>query len=300
MGGVPGGSASSVVDTLTFSKELSADFQDCPLIPVEDKLCVLPSIGATILPAYAMLSNFSRRDARLEFKGKGLEERVKASVRAHGVRCEGVSASRAGQTYETDAAFVLSNDLYLVEVKSIPQPAEPKGFHRLNEKLEQFSAQHNRTCDYFVDHLGHVRDALRLADNWVPGEVIRLVVCSAMLGSPRTVNGCKTIDVSAFERYWSRKPLTINLGNKRLVIDGAQTHTGRATSQTLQSVIAAPPQISATEGILSHKRQTGRLGTVRYELPVVRAILSPFYTAGSRTYQEFEKLFERDEPFETS
>lgn len=227
-------------------KPRSKDLIDCPLIQIDDKFVALPSVISKIEPASSLLSNFISKGYDVSFKGNGLEKRFRKSVKDAGLPCENLSAESNGEQYECDAAFTIGKDLFFVECKSFLQPTSPREYYELEGKLGEATVQLNRIADFYSLNIKVVREQLKLEENWNPERIIRIILCTTMLGEPIKLNGCYVIDESAADRFFDREPPAYAINNIRIFFSD-DNYEGEITTGKFLSIITKPPQITMQE-----------------------------------------------------
>ncbi|MCD5002954.1 hypothetical protein IV487_10820, partial [Enterococcus saccharolyticus] len=120
--------AEIILDKLTFNKH-TKDLVDAPLIRIQEKLIILPTLTKSLRPFSAILSMFSTGEDEGEyfsFKGLVFEERMKYLLHV----CAGIASKKLHVKLnkkipferEMDIAFILDRHLFLIECKSFNQP----------------------------------------------------------------------------------------------------------------------------------------------------------------------------------
>ena len=193
--GIDKDKAQELVSNLTFGKT-ARDLVDCPFIPIDGFLVVLPSLGSNIAAADAMLSNFMYKRLEVSFRGKGLENRVLQMLSQNGIGCRNIVSREGDEEYECDAVFVLEDILFLIECKAFLQPNSPRTYYEFIDKATSASVQLGRISSYFERNITVVKEQLKLADSWQPKRVHKIIVSGTLLGKSFTINDCYITDKS--------------------------------------------------------------------------------------------------------
>lgn len=240
-GGIDSESARIVVRNLTFDS-YARDLLDCPLIPIDGILVGLPSIMVAIDPAVSVLSNALARGEDVSFRGEGIEKRIRDEFRSRGIPCDQLKESDNGEEYQCDLAWIVDGHLFLGEVKAFVQPMYPREFYLTQDKISKAADQLNRIANYYQRQMSSVRRQFRLDSSWTPIAVHRVVITSVMVGNPQMVQGCHVIDESALNRFLSRKPLGMGMGNLRWYTSDPD-YEGTIIAEKFLNMLSLPRQV---------------------------------------------------------
>lgn len=210
-GGLSWTQAALVTDYFTFD-DSALDMNDCPLLPCDGGLCLLPSIVSMSSATRSLLSLFSAKSIPLEDKGKSHERQFVQRVKQAGICAAPLSVR---QDYDCDCVMMIDDHLFFTELKSNGQPVH---FNRYYQTLVNISGdgaglrkkswmqQVTRYTDYYAARPQLVRDALNLPAEWQPKGVHKLIVTTSMLGDVYHQNGCYVVDKPAFYSFIDRLP----------------------------------------------------------------------------------------------
>ncbi len=191
---------SVIVDTLTFGRE-SKDFLDCPLIPVEDTLIILPAIAKEISPVESMISVFSNKNLDVSFKGDGLEKRIREKLTSVGIKNSDLYAKERNDEFQCDIAFKIDSDIFFVECKAFSQPQTLRGHYELCGKLTETSVQLNRIANYFEKNISEFYNVLEIPRTWKPKHFHKIILSTAMLGDATQIDQCHVVDENNFNQF---------------------------------------------------------------------------------------------------
>lgn len=237
-----------IIDNLVFTKN-SKDLIDCPFIPIDDELVIIPSIVVPISPADAMLSNFYQKELTVNFRGKGFENRFIVMLSSNNIQGKNLKTIDNGNEYECDVAFVLDDDLYFIECKTFLQPETPRRYFEFIDKITEATNQLNRISNFYAKNLQIVKNKLGLSDQWVPRSIQRVVVSSAMLGEPSKINGCFITDFSIMRRFFDRENPGLSIGKVRINTPD-KNYEGIISSEKLINIMTNPAPISIIKNIM--------------------------------------------------
>ncbi|MED3927972.1 hypothetical protein P4594_23280 [Priestia megaterium] len=238
--------AKVIIETFTFNKK-SEDLVDCPFIKVDNFLVMLPSVTAHSDTARALASNFLNRNVNLSFKGKGFEDRVKVGLQLAGINAQTLYRKTEDTEYECDIAFVLDDELFLVECKSHVQPYTTRQHCHLLNKFKDNANQLNRIASFFSNNMNIVIEKLELQESFVPNKINKVVLTSSMIGQPLFINECHVIDESSFTMFIDRNPPSVKQLEKEktsiIYSTKFDIYKGAITASKLRSLLEMPPQI---------------------------------------------------------
>lgn len=263
--------AKIIINKLIFCRR-SKDLIDAPLIKIQDKLILLPTLTREIRPLSAILSMFSREEDKgvdFSFKGKVFEDRIKhllkasnniTSQRLH-VRLDEIDFER-----EIDVAFVLDNQLFLIECKSFNQPYTVREHSKTNKKIKDAVDQLNKNANYFEENLDIVKKQLGLKEDFEINEMHRVLLTSTTLGEAGQQANILLTDEASLNGFLLRNSpnLTLLDGNKKTTfcVDNQGVYSGKVTAHKMLAFLKCQPMIERmkkrvnkvldSEGIISY------------------------------------------------
>lgn len=252
--GISSSSSDVIIEKLTFTKD-SRDLLDCPFIEHNDVLFVIPSIASIIDPSMSLVSLLVNNEIDVSFKGKGLEEDVLRKLNEKGIRAKGLKQTVKDDTYECDAAFKLDNNLILMEIKAFGQPSSFRDYYSLLLKLygpqqrigrksneRSSTEQLGRIASYFENNMNYVNKELNLPMDWVPENIYKIVLTTAMIGESLFIDNTYIVDHSSFIRFLDRNAPAFSIKNVHFR-PRMSDFEGNINTQKLLNVIKNPPQV---------------------------------------------------------
>lgn len=252
--GISVSSAEIIVNTFTFSNE-SKDLLDCPFVAHNDHLLLIPSVASHIDPSMSLVSLLAKNNVDVSFKGQGLETDILKKLNEKGILAKKLKHVYNGETFECDTVFMLNDDLFYVELKHFGQPLTLREYYSLllklqgpsekfNQKENERSAveQLNRIVNFYQNNLHLVNKELGLPNDWVPKNVYKIILTTAMLGESIFLDECYIVDYSVFNRFLDRTPPGIAIG-KVFLRPRHEDYEGDITSEKLINILRNPPQI---------------------------------------------------------
>lgn len=248
--------AEIIINKLIFNKN-TRDLIDSPLIKIKDKLVLLPTLTKEIRPLSAILSIFSASDdgeehPDLSFKGDIFENRVKIILKnSNGIDSERlhVKIDEEQLEREIDIAFVLDEDLFLIECKSFNQPYTVREHATVHKKIRDAIVQLKRNATYFENNLAVVKQQLKIEERIEIKEVHHVLLTSTTLGEAGEQSGIYLADEASFNSFLLRNSpnLTLFEDNKKTVIsiDKSGIYSGKITSEKLLMFLKEQPSIES-------------------------------------------------------
>ncbi|WP_374016072.1 hypothetical protein ABU162_17160 [Paenibacillus thiaminolyticus] len=287
-----------ILDYFTFNHK-SQDLIDCPFIPIDDQLVILPSLTVHADAARAISSNFLNKNVNLDFKGIGFENRMKALFDMRKIRNSRLYKRTDETEFECDIAFVIENDIFFVECKAHVQPFTTRQHANHLYKLYKETFQLNRIADFFSDNIHLVREQLKLHDDFIIKKFHRILLTTSMIGTPMNINGVYIIDESAFTMFLNRKPPSLMLIKKgeykKEYTDKFDIYEGDITVNKVIQFLGNPPQIQILKEFYAKNRVNLELFDIKRFIKINRTIhvgdeidenedlLNKFYS-GSQSY----------------
>ncbi|KAF0422339.1 hypothetical protein GBO84_03130 [Pediococcus pentosaceus] len=204
--------AEVIINKLTFDKK-SKDLVDAPLIKIKDKLILLPILTKQMRPLSAILSMFSRYEKDTKnnwgFKEYVLEARIKKlldkSGNIHAVRLHKYITDQTRNEKETDLAFVLEDDLFIIECKNFNQPYTVREHAKTNGKIREAITQLNKSANFFEEHLDVVKEQLSINKDKSIKATHRILLTAAILGVAGKQENVWVVDEASFMKFLSKK-----------------------------------------------------------------------------------------------
>ncbi|MDB7102740.1 MULTISPECIES: hypothetical protein [Enterococcus] len=269
--------AKFIIEKFTFSKK-SKDLIDAPLIKVQDKLILLPTLAKETRPLSAILSMFSkdeegdrknREDTALGFKGLMLEQRTKHLLKV----CSQIDAKRLhvkmtkeiGLEREIDLAFVLDEILFLIECKSFNQPYTVREHAKTNKKIKEAIKQLNKNADYFEENMSITIRQLGLSEKKSIKKVQRVLLTSTILGEAGAQENVLIVDESSLNAFLLRNPPTISHADdtikERIYLDKENIYSGKVTAEKLLNFLKNQLSIKLMQSLIVKKHNLdGEIG----------------------------------------
>ncbi|WP_430604280.1 hypothetical protein IGJ19_000055 [Enterococcus sp. DIV1368b] len=258
--------AKVIIEKFTFSKK-SKDLIDAPLIKVQDKLILLPTLAKETRPLSAILSMFSkdeegdrknREDTALGFKGLMLEQRTKHLLKV----CSQIDAKRLhvkmtkeiGLEREIDLAFVLDGILFLIECKSFNQPYTVREHAKTNKKIKEAIKQLNKNADYFEENMSITIRQLGLSEKKSIKKVQRVLLTSTILGEAGAQENVLIVDESSLNAFLLRNPPTVSHADdtikERIYLDKENIYSGKVTAEKLLNFLKKQLSIKLMQSLI--------------------------------------------------
>ncbi|RGL29258.1 hypothetical protein DXC69_25150 [Paenibacillus polymyxa] len=236
----------TVFKIFTFNNK-SQDIMDCPFIKIDDQFIIIPSLMAYADPARAISSNFLNRNCKLNFKGAGFEDRLKAGFKINNIKSSPLYKRVSDTEYECDVAFVVENDIFFVECKAHVQPYTTRQHANHLYKLYKETSQINRIADFYSNNPTIIKDQLNLGNDFQIGNYHRILITTSMIGTPLCVNGVYIVDESSFSMFVDRTPPSLMLIEegvfKQQFTQRFDIYHGEITVNKIIDFLKSPPQI---------------------------------------------------------
>lgn len=278
-----------IVEVFTFDKK-SQDLIDCPLVKIDDNLVIIPSVTSNADVARALASNFINRGFNLNFKGPEFEKRIREMFDQVGIKNNRLYKKIDGTEYECDIAFVIDQELFLVECKAHVQPYTTRQHAIHLYKLYEGTSQLNRIADYFEENIDIVEKQLDVGRNFKPIKVHRILLTTSMIGSPLFINGVYIVDESSLTKFLYRDPpVLLSLENgkyKKKFSDKYDLYKGEITASKLIRFLTFPPQIEIAKELFKEKYLSLGLFDIR---EIVKVNDTVHYVKPNQVLSEDEK-----------
>lgn len=243
----------TIIDLFTF-KRTNQDLVDSPFIEIDNSLALVPTLTAHSDIARALSSNFINNRINMTFRGPGFENRIIEEIQNVDLPVGRLYKKVNGAEYECDIAFVLDNDLYLVECKAHLQPYSPRQHADYLNKVFKETSQLNRIADFFSENVDYVKEQLNIENHFEPRNIHRILITAAMTGSPLFAKDVYIIDESAFITFLQRTPpsLIYRDPKKNLTLNSNkfEVYEGDITSEKLIDFLKSPPSVEITKSLL--------------------------------------------------
>lgn len=246
----------TVFKIFTFNNK-SQDIMDCPFIKIDDQFIIIPSLMAYADPARAISSNFLNRNSKLNFKGAGFEDRLKAGFKINNIKSSPLYKRVSDTEYECDVAFVVENDIFFVECKAHVQPYTTRQHANHLYKLYKETSQINRIADFYSNNPTIIKEQLNLGDDFQIGNYHRILITTSMIGTPLYVNGVYIVDESSFSMFVDRTPPSLMLIEegvfKQQFTQRFDIYHGEITVNKIIDFLKSPPQIEILKSFYSKR-----------------------------------------------
>jgi len=241
-----------IIEGFTFNKvNSSQDLVDCPLIPFNGYLVVVPSLLSMSDAVQAITSNFMNKNEQLNFKGTHFEDRTKEFLNSKGIINGSIYKKVGKEEYECDLAFILEDELFLVECKAHSQPYKTRQHAKNLKVLFDETLQLNRIADFYQDNIDLVNKALIIEKTFEKDKITRILLVTSMVGSPIFVNGVYIVDESSFTKMINRSaPALYYYEDGRKVKVKSQAfdiYVGELSAEKMKKYLTSPPQIEVTK-----------------------------------------------------
>ncbi|MBS7576094.1 hypothetical protein HOY36_00945 [Enterococcus sp. MMGLQ5-2] len=258
--------AKTILGKLTFGEQ-SKDLIDAPLIKVQNQLILLPTLAKSIRPLSAVLSMFTRiedeerknqEDIALSFKGIEFEKRLKHLMKVS----NNINANRLYIKMhkeeierEIDLAFVLDDELFLVECKFFNQPYTVREHAKTNKKIKNSIKQLNKNADYFEQNIDIVIEQMNLKKDTLIKETHRILLTANILGEAGQQENILMIDEASFNAFLLRNPPTISNYNgniqEKVYFNKGKMFTGKVTAEKLINFIKWQPSVKSMKNMIN-------------------------------------------------
>lgn len=254
-GGISWTAAKLVTDYFTFD-DRALDINDCPLLPCDEGLCLMPSIVSMSSTTRSLLSLFSSKKIPLDDKGKCHERQFVKRVRAARI-CAAPLPVR--KDFDCDCAMVIDDHLFFIELKSNGHPLHFNRYYQtlVNilgdgaglRKNASWMKQVTRYADYYSARPELIRKALNLPEKWQPKGFHKMIITTSVLGDVYHQDGCYVVDKTAFYSFIDRLPgqtTELKNGKRRLIKhDSDHFYHGEITIDKMLGFLDALPTIRA-------------------------------------------------------
>lgn len=260
-----------IVAIFTFDNKC-LDLIDTPFVKVDDSLLIIPTLTSQADVSRALASNFLNREINLEFKGTGFEERIKAGLNTCGLINSGLNKKFEGEPYQCDVAFILDNELFLIECKAHVQPYTTRQHANHLYKLYEESLQLKRIADFYESNIPIVNEQLNISANFVPNKVHRILLTTSMIGTPLFVNGAYIIDESTFTMFLDRTSPSLHYFEgetySETYSDKFEVYQGKLSAKKLVELLKFPPQIKISRELYKEKKLSLDLFNIKRNIKV--------------------------------
>lgn len=285
LNGIDPRKAEAIIDNLTFTSK-TEDLIDCPFVPLENHLVVIPSLASYISPANAMLSNFYNKEFLLNFRGKGLELKMLKMLSDNKINGKNIRTILGADEYECDVVFELNQSLFFIECKTFIQPETPRRYYEFIGKITEAANQLNRISSFYATHLDIVIKELGLRNDWKPETIYKVVVSSALLGEPFFINGCYITDDSNLKRFFDRETPGLGFGKLRIAPPD-ENYEGTIDVKKLINIISDPPPIKVTRGIM--KKNLNEMDLEKFEFSFFNFVENEMIVPDTRSLKKLAK-----------
>lgn len=266
--------AKMIIEKFIFNDK-SKDLIDAPLIKIQDKLILLPTLAKETRPLSVILSMFSRdeeedrknrEDIALGFKGIMLEQRIKHLLQV----CSQIDAKRLHVKItkekdlerEIDLAFVLDKTLFLIECKSFNQPYTVREHAKTNKKIKEAIKQLNKNADYFEENISITIKQLGLSEETSITKIQRVLLTSTILGEAGEQENVLVVDEASFNAFLLRNPPTVShidgAIKERVYLDIENIYSGKITAEKLLIFLRRQLSVKIMQSFIVKTHDSGR------------------------------------------
>lgn len=207
MQGVSEESFNRIFETLKFNKEF--DCYDCPLIQIDDKYFLIPTIVMNADISQVMLSRLRSYD----FRGELFEKALIKLLNDNGIVATSYEKNENGAIYQCDLLFAIKNDVYICECKSWGDDRNIRGYYDQYEKRLDAKKQLDRIADKLLEDKPKLMEILGLERI---RNIERVVILNSAIGIHKKIGNTYFCDYSGISRFVLRENPDIRLfdGNK--------------------------------------------------------------------------------------
>lgn len=247
----------NIIMNLTFNRK-SKSILNSPILNIEDKLLIIPSICRSITGTTSLIELASSQEWDMSFKGSNFEKYMKEKFDESNNKTYMIKKyDSLGNEYECDAVLKLDKDLYFIEYKNHLQPFGDYSKMRFQKYQEECVEQINRISKFYLENLNYIRDKFKLDLSWKPRTVYKIVVFSCKLGKSY-INGTNIVtDSNILESIILKKHPAIMLnGNPMALIQHNKyknIYQGKLTSTKIINGIKNPYQIEVHKETLKEE-----------------------------------------------
>lgn len=267
--------AKIIIKMFTFD-ETSSDLFDTPFVKMDDHLVIVPSLTAQADISRALASNFLNRNKNLDFKGPGFEERIKTKLNSHNVKNSSLYKKVGLEEYQCDIAFLLDNELFLVECKAYVQPETTRQHANHLHKIYEDTLQLKRIADFYESNISIVNTKLEMPINFAPQKTHRILMTSSMIGTPLFLNGAYVIDESAFTMFLNRRPPILTHFEKDSYFskpsEKFEIYKGDLSADKLIELLTSLPQVQIVKDIYKKEDINSNLFDLRRNMKMVKTL----------------------------
>ena len=236
-----------ILNSLKFNKT-SRDILASPIIEIEDRLIIIPSICRCMIGATSVLKLASSQNWDISFKGENFEFFVKKILDEAEIKnCSLKKYHEGGEVYQCDVLFNLDKDLYFIECKNVSQPFGYYSKTRLLSYQEDFKQQIERISNFYRDHLNYVKDGLSLSQEWKPRNIYNIILYSCKLGSSYQEGSNIITDINIFKSIVLKEHASLRKNGKPICLitdkDLDYIYRGKLTTNKFLKGIKEPYKI---------------------------------------------------------
>ncbi|WP_346937330.1 hypothetical protein [Clostridium sp.] len=201
------------IRALTFSKN-SRDLYDTPLIKINETYYLLPNHINLIIFGNSLFSLFTKNNVlKLEAKGTNFEEYIHEILENSKIKKIG-NMKKSKKQYEIDGAFLINNDLFILEIKTLKNPVTHEEYLEAINKMENYLIRFEEIYNYFKSNcINEIKRKLGVDD---VSSITPLFISNIV--SPMTsFREIKIMDYFSFKQYFSRIQQMVELSKFKFV-----------------------------------------------------------------------------------
>ena len=267
----------TLIEIFTFDRKTD-DLVDSPFVKIDNNLIIIPSLTAQADSSRGLASNFLNRKFNLDFRGPGFEERIKELLTSNNIKNSSLYTRTDGTEYECDIAFILDDELFLVECKAHVQPYTTRQHANHLYKLHEATLQLKRIAEFYEENTLVVNEQLGIKGSFTPKKINRILMTTSMIGDSMFTNETFLIDESSFTSFINRIPPTWHY-NKMEAHSGI-TYMDRisnkfdiyeddVTAKKMIQFLNSPPQIEITRNFFQKKNRSFNLFDINSYIKIV-------------------------------
>ncbi|MUK89311.1 hypothetical protein GMD78_13110 [Ornithinibacillus sp. L9] len=253
--GVSKQNITQILGRLTFKKN-SRDLFDCPLIPFEDKLLVLPSATFLIDCSRALLSNLTAKGVNVSIKGTKFEKEIRSLISKNDIICKNLKDNIKGENYECDIVFSLDGDLFIFELKNLPQPQTYKEYKRFLLEIEKAKTQLRRNSNHFLSNSNELLSDTFKVDP-TKCKVYKIILTNVPIGEDLDSDDIYVTDSLSIEGFFKRNsPSTVMYTGSNLIVEKffRSIFEGQLSKQKFIKMLQIKPHILMNEKRIGRRK----------------------------------------------
>ncbi len=230
-GGIEYNDCNQLIEVLTFNRSIqNADITDCPLIPINNKFVIIPSICSVTNIYKAIMSRVNQ----FEFQGEEFENILIKRLSTQNINAIKKKINVNNEEYQCDLMFCIDDELFICECKAWGDVSTLAGYYELEIKKQDACKQLNRISNFYTNNLHHIQSDFTKDKTWKPNKTHRLLITNTMTGDNQKIDGVMVIDYSYFDKFLKReKPMFVDSYNGNKTLSGFDDFDGEISLEKL-------------------------------------------------------------------